>query len=1184
MRLRTLQIKGFKSFANDTVLNFDEDVIGVVGPNGAGKSNIVDAIRWVLGEQKSRELRLEKMSDIIFNGTKSRKEAGVAQVALTFDNTKNILPTEYQSVTISRHLFRNGDSEYRLNNVACRLKDIKSLFIDTGIGSNSYAIIALGMVDDILADKDNARRKMFEQASGISKYKTRKKETLSKLKSTSEDLDRIEDLLFEIEGNLKSLEKQARRTKRYFEIKDQYKELAIQHSLRSISTLKEQYKKLGDTIVQQESEYRDLLTSQKNIEAEIESMKGSNLNNEEELSTKQKELNTLINDLRENENQKNLSIQKLEFRNQELTQINADLESGKKEIEGIQASLVSLENRVAQELVIADEKKQAAAIAKEDYDKKRSDYVSVRNDADTFTKEKEKLFNTLYDSEKQLAICQTRHENVDAEMVRIDALLSSATADKSGAESNLQSITQIVAQVQAERDKELARIEKGKENIQDVQAKIEGTKRALSSMYRQKDAASNEYDLVKSMVDSYEGFPASIKFLSSKWDKKVPILSDLLDVKDGYKAVLEQYLDQRLNSFVVDKLEDAKSAISLLRKSQQGKASFLILDKVLPASGTKEGGFPGCISARSVVTVEKKYESLLDNLLHNVLIVEDENMDITLDQGDERTILSKEGQYIRRGYTLQGGSVGLFEGNKIGRKKNLKTLTQNIKKYESEIETNEALLKNLESEIEKLKSGFTRNQLNAIDVSLKEEREKLLSAQFLVNSFNKDLEKNLAEKKRLENDRNNLSNQLAKLEETKKVTQQKINTLSQGRLFTDEELEKMNQAVLESQEKFNNLNIEAIRQFNLYDNLKKDYDFKKQQKQDLEKKSSGHDAKKDSIKVELEELRLKINNLETALSEQYTLRDAQRASLSQVEKDYYSARNIINEKEDESKKINRSLNQKQVQVNELKDKYNDVKFNISGVSERLKIEFNIQLNDIINDPVEETMPFEELGQKVEKMKYRISNFGEINPMAVTAYEEMKERYDSIYAQREDILDAKQSLIQTINEIENTATEQFMDAFMKVRENFIEVFQSLFSQGDRCDLILLDPQNPLDSQIEIIAKPKGKKPQSLSQLSGGEKTLTATALLFSLYLLKPAPFCIFDEVDAPLDDANIQKFNKIIKKFSEQSQFIIVTHNKSTMAAVDVLYGVYMQEQGISGVSPVDFRQYDHEPVLEVVNN
>jgi len=293
---------------------------------------------------------------------------------------------------------------------------------------------------------------------------------------------------------------------------------------------------------------------------------------------------------------------------------------------------------------------------------------------------------------------------------------------------------------------------------------------------------------------------------------------------------------------------------------------------------------------------------------------------------------------------------------------------------------------------------------------------------------------------------------------------------------------------------------------------------------------------------------------------------------------------VITEIEDEIRKITRNQNQIQLKVQQIRDSYTDVKFKISAVGERLKIEFGISINDIINEEIEElTMTEAELEEKVERLKSRLGNYGDVNPMAVEAYNEMHERYENISKQRQDILEAKDSLLETIKEIETTAKEMFLTAFDEVRTNFIEVFRSLFSEEDNCNLILVDPDNPLDSQIEIIAKPKGKKPKSLSQLSGGEKTLTATALLFALYLLKPAPFCIFDEVDAPLDDANIQKFNKIIKKFSKDSQFIIVTHNKSTMSAVDFLYGVYMQEQGVSSVTPVDFRNFDGVDALQTVN-
>ncbi|MEO1628348.1 MAG: AAA family ATPase, partial [Bacteroidota bacterium] len=416
MRLKTLEIKGFKSFANDTVINFNEDVIGIVGPNGSGKSNIVDAIRWVLGEQKSRELRLEKMSNVIFNGTKKRKQAGIAQVSLTFENTKNLLPTEYQTVKITRLLYRTGESEYRLNGVTCRLKDITSLFLDTGIGSNSYAIIALGMVDDLLNDKDNSRRRMFEQAAGISKYKKRKRETLNKLKNTSDDLDRIEDLLFEIENQLKQLEKQAKRTKRYYELKEQYKELSIELAVIQLDSYKDRYKHFEKRLNEEEDRFRQLEIDSHKMEADLENEKKSNVDKERLLSERQRDLNTLVGQIRTQENEKNILTQKMNFIQQNQVKLAEQIRTAKAKSEQLTEAIDSYRSRLNEEKYLEGELEEKLDSAKDELDRIRESHGSIKSELEVFIQNQQTLEREVFELEKQKAINTNQIDNLSRDI------------------------------------------------------------------------------------------------------------------------------------------------------------------------------------------------------------------------------------------------------------------------------------------------------------------------------------------------------------------------------------------------------------------------------------------------------------------------------------------------------------------------------------------------------------------------------------------------------------------------------------------------------------------------------------------------------------------------------------------------------------------------------------------------
>jgi len=1183
MRLKNLTVKGFKSFANETSLNFNDDVIGVVGPNGSGKSNVVDAIRWVLGEQKSKELRLEKMSDIIFNGTKKRKEASTAQVTLTFENTKGILPVEYQTVAISRILYRSGESEYRLNGVTCRLKDIMTLLMDTGIGSNSYAIIALGMVDDILSDKENARRRMFEQAAGISKYKRRKRETLNKLKGTTDDLDRVEDLLFEIEGNLKSLEKQAKRAQKYLDLKANYKTLSVQYAQVSIKSLKDEYKTLGSSLKTEQDIYSGMDASIRKNEALLEKEKKGNLEKEQSLSVKQKELNELVTKIRNVESEKSLLEQKQKFKESNSKTLKSTISASKIDLERFESEVKSLKNRLKKE----EEQKENLFSSIEDFKSKyetiKNDHLNAKQAFDVKVLERENLNRIIFDLEKQLALISNNENNIKEELKRGELTLEGRKSEYKSAKSSLEKIQKEIDQ----KDKNLNILAKAEEErkmkLADLEARQEEVRIALVKVTRTIDSKQNEYDLLKSMIDNYEGFPESIKFLSTNWKKDVPVLSDLLDVEESYKGIIEQYLSSYLNYYVVPNFEEAKAAIELLTTSQKGKANFFLLDQIKPFAET-DANLADTSQAFSKVKVESRYDNLLKFLLKDVLIFEGVFSDFDYNVlPDQYTYLAKSGSFLKGKNYIGGGSVGLFEGKKIGRKKNLEKLSKDLKKLEETKEKHTGKLEQIKNQLLSLKQTDRDVEIRTLQKEKAEfEREQA--------SLNTRIEVYKQYKKEQKDKEEAGSIQLEQFKsEAKSIGKQLSKANSDiknvdGKKGNDTDLDSLNAVLASASQKYNEANISGIQQQNLVSNLTKDLDFKLSRVYDLERRlKQDKIRRKDEIEG-AEDIGKQIKTIEESLISFYTTKKENEDKLSDAEQLYYGTRNVISEIEDEIRKITRNQNQIQLKVQQIRDQYTDVKFKISAVGERLKIEFGISINDIINKELEELeISEEELEEKVEKLKSRLGNYGDVNPMAVEAYNEMHERYENISKQRTDILEAKDSLLETIKEIESTAKDMFLKAFDQVRTNFIEVFRSLFSEEDNCNLILTDPDNPLESPIEIIAKPKGKKPKSLSQLSGGEKTLTATALLFALYLLKPAPFCIFDEVDAPLDDANIQKFNKIIKKFSKDSQFIIVTHNKSTMSAVDILYGVYMQEQGVSSVTPVDFRNFDVVDALHTVN-
>ncbi|MBK8955784.1 MAG: chromosome segregation protein SMC [Saprospiraceae bacterium] len=1184
MRLKNLTIKGFKSFADETVIHFNESITGIVGPNGSGKSNIVDAIRWVLGEQKGRELRLEQMSDVIFNGTKRRKEAPMAQVVLNFENTKNLLPTDYQNIEIARLLYRSGDSEYRLNGVTCRLKDITGLFLDTGVGSDSYAIIALNMVEDLLSNKESARRKMFEQAAGISKYKARKRESLNKLKATREDLARIEDLLFEINNNLLELEKQAKRTKRFNELKEKYKSFGLYVQYLTAKSLKQKLEEIessiqGELIRITEEESAIHLT-----EAQIEGLKKSHLDQEKHLSDFQKKVNEVLDAIRSLEStiqiaeqKQNMQLHQLEMLDQsigqtsmKLTELTADLDKLQREIETSKSDFESAGQQLKQ--------------AEEVFLAKQEEFNHIKSGVDQFQQEKHRMEAGIFDLEKAQAIYENQIENLNSDTLRCKDEIKSRgdelTLVKLQSEELSGRLQSLETEIQGVQEEETKRINASKQ----IQLEIESYTEKSVAVNRLKDARSNEYELLKSMIDKMEGFPESIKFLHENWRKDIPILSDLIYTDEKYRAAIELYLENYLNFYVVHTEDDAIKAIRLLFNHSKGKANFFILDKFRNNSAEIKK-VAGCTPALSLIEVSDKYTPLFDELLRNVYVLEEEQHLEDINRfPDEISVISLTGSVLKANKMLSGGSVGLFEGKKLGRKKNLEKLELEINKLDEE---SISLSRNLAELKDSLKAYELQDQSGQLQILRSRQTELLQqSAQSqtrmqhlldIENELNARIQSN-SEKIVEFTDR--MKAGLLDVESAKNQLLQLSGNLSSS----DDEFNRISLELSEVSNQFNQAKIELLKWENRYNNVLKDGQAKEEQRLEAERYISSEQQKVLELKKSLEELKEQQQTEMAILAEKLEFRKTMDSDLSDLERNYYETRNQISELETKARLHQKNLHELQSQVNSIRDQKAEWRFRLQSAVEKARIEFHAELDNYIPEESEEPADLEQLQDKANYYKTRIDNYGEVNPLALEAYEEMKSRMDKIQIQKEDILKAQDSLLETIQEIESTATAGFMQAFNQVRVHFQAVFRSLFTDDDDCDLILEDELDPLECDIDIIAKPKGKRPKSISQLSGGEKTLTAIALLFSLYLLKPAPFCIFDEVDAPLDDINIEKFNSIIRKFSADSQFILITHNKLTMADVDVLYGVYMEEPGISSVTAVDFRKYKHEIELEEMAN
>ncbi|MFT5570617.1 MAG: chromosome segregation protein, partial [Cyclobacteriaceae bacterium] len=693
----------------------------------------------------------------------------------------------------------------------------------------------------------------------------------------------------------------------------------------------------------------------------------------------------------------------------------------------------------------------------------------------------------------------------------------------------------------------------------------------LALANRTLDSRQNEFNLTKSLVENLEGFPDAIKFLKKKTNwKDAPLLSDIITCDADYRICIENFLEPFMNYYIVENKSDAILAVNLLSESSRGKANFFILNQLKDYKSSVSNVFSSGTPATEIVEYDEKYGKLFEYLLSQVYIYEGE----TPLAEDNVILIDKSGKVISRPFSISGGSVGLFEGKRIGRAKNLEKLSEDIKALQKKQSQLQSSISSVENDINQLtvkdrslELDTVREEINSINQSL----AALLSKQ---EQFSSMLTSNATRREDILEQITLLNDAIDELQPISETGQDQINALENQVHEKRELTQELTDALSTKSLAFNEANVLFHQKENRVESILQEIKFKQESFENSSERVQNNTEELQEATNDLNELVKKTNQNDVDLVSMYEEKELLEKGVNEAEKDYYQCRGEIDQNEKLIKEVQRQRELIDQVIMEWQNKLNDTKITLTSVKERLSVEFNIDFNQIDEDLIaplaEQTVEY--LQQNVEKLKRSMENIGPINPMAMEAFDEIKERFDFITEQKADLLNAKESLLTTIAEIDEVAKETFITAFNEIKANFIKVFRTLFTDEDDCDLYLTDPENPLESPIDIIAKPKGKRPLTINQLSGGEKTLTATSLLFAIYLIKPAPFCIFDEVDAPLDDANIDKFNNIIREFSKDSQFIIVTHNKRTMASTDVIYGITMIEQGISRVVPVDLRE------------
>ena len=803
----------------------------------------------------------------------------------------------------------------------------------------------------------------------------------------------------------------------------------------------------------------------------------------------------------------------------------------------------------------------------------RRKFDEKRSLVDDLRRKHQQLQRNQFDAEKNVAIKDTSLMNIEKSIHLINEeqshrklQLEELSNQKEQNSQDLDAAKNGLSSLQTQH-------EGVKQQILDTQSNLEQLRTHFADESRKLDSKKNEHALLKSLIDSMEGYPESVKFLHNNagWNHRSPILSDIIYVKEEYRAAVENVLESYLNYYVVNDLKEGLQAVHLLGDNKKGKANFFLLDKLNAELSNQQMNphpIPGTIAATEVVEYDAKYTNLVKYLLGNVLIAEDES---ALENANGSIILERNGKYVKGKYSLTGGSVGLFEGNKIGRAKNLEKLEKEIADQEKVVDALKKDIQSRHDQVLEFNNQLQEKTIAEAQRNIQELSNSFFAVQNKIESLHladQNSEKRLAElNHQLQESKQGIESERQALERYN----QEMTLLAEQIVAVETEYAAAETAYNSINAKFNDANIQLAKQQSKLTSVKQEEAFKQNQLQELKAQIDNSSLQLTEASGSISETNEAINQFDQELLELYRRKEEDGRQLNDADQHYYNTRNNLNERESELRHRVKEKEQADQLLNLIKDKINELRLQLAGIKERLSVEFNVDIDQILDEPRETEEALEDLQAECDRMRKRLENIGEVNPTAVEAFVEMKKRYEFIVEQKNDLVSAKDTLMQTIQEVEATANQKFLSTFNQVRENFQRVFKALFTEDDTADMILENPDDLAETGIDIVAKPKGKRPTSITQLSGGEKTLTATALLFAIYLIKPAPFCILDEVDAPLDDANVGKFTNMIRQFSKESQFIMVTHNKQTMAAVDVIYGVTMQEQGVSKLVPVDFR-------------
>jgi chromosome segregation protein len=1185
MYLSKLEIVGFKSFANKTAMRFDAGITAIVGPNGCGKTNVVDAIRWALGEQKVSTLRSDKMEDVIFNGTRNRKPLGMSEVSLTIENTRGILPTEYSEVTISRRLFRSGESEYLINMVPCRLKDIIDLFMDTGMGADAYSVIELKMIEVILSDKTEERRKLFEEAAGVTKYKQRRKSAYRKLEGVQQDLLRVNDIVKEVQKAVNSLERQAKKA-------EQYNEIAARLRALEVDLLEQEYIQLNTYMEPLQAKLVVAMDDKNRIDEELsrqealhEVLQGELIGLESRLLDAQRGLSTQLERIR-NVEQKNLVAA------EQVKSLTANIARYEQE-------KIDLTN---QRIRLIDEKREILRkreAVHQELNTRESDFTARKEELDRFEKklllkktEAKEIQDRVIDYVHRIGETKGEQEKLKSRIENIRGRVEHLREENSYYREDIKEKNELVGRLSNE-DRELrkhyaaAQVRlSGLENLrQQLKEEIDDLRNTELGYRANIDRKTSRIEFLQGLVERHEGMTDGAKYLmtSADWSPAYQItVGNLIATNERFRVAVEAALGNSAHFIVVNAVEDAYRGIQMLKHTQQGKATFVCLDKI-PAPGP-EKELPSTTGVLGwlvdVLTCDQQYHNLLHYLLDSVVLVEDiKAASACLGGVHGRSIavcVTLDGEVVSRDGIVKGGSLRQDDGGLIGTKSQVKDLESELSDLRKKLRETQALIEEKQRQQGDIDTSVSAGEVKGYEKEMTAVEMRIAQVEFEKKRAGDSIQRNEEECSRLDQEISDIEGPLSEYMPRIQQLERERSEAEQNLGVVQNELEKLEADWDRHSTIVNDLSVQIATLKGEERNLTRESEHADETMNDIRSTLERRDT---DIEIARKEIRQRETDQEENgrilqdLKAEFTSSEGKRDT---VQQEYISKKDEIHAIQmkirDERQLHDSSMNS----THDLEMKISELAMKAEHLVLRAREEFDIDLTTkvvlpAVSEPAEQ-FDFLNVNEEIRTLKEKLRALGSVNFAAFEEYTTEKERLEFLDAQRTDLWEAEKTLLNTIEEINTTAQQKFNDTFAQIRENFIAIFKGLFEEGDECDLRLEEHIDPLEARIEIIAKPRGKRPTSIDLLSGGEKTLTAIALLFAIYLVKPSPFCILDEVDAPLDDSNIDRFVRIIRRFSDNTQFIIVTHNKRTMESANAMYGVTMEEEGVSKLVSVRFKE------------